>query len=300
MQAHDRDPAGPPTILIHAGAGPVGAELRDHGQEATEALHEVLRRAGERLDGGEDAQAVAIGAVEDLEDCGLFNAGYGAALCSDGSVELSAAVMRGIDRSAGAVAGLHVVRHPIRAAALVLESDQVLMIGERADQLALDGGLEHWENTQFVTDAQRARLRASPSVEPEDRGTVGAACLDGHGNLAAATSTGGINGQPPGRVGDSPLIGCGTWADTRVAVSCTGDGEAFIRVGVARWIAARVAQGDTVEAAARVALAEVGDLGGSGGLIALGRNGQLTLPFTTEAMPRGVWQAGREPDVQLT
>ncbi len=300
MQAHDREPAGPPTILIHAGAGPLGAELRDHGQEAIDTLHEVLRTAGRRLDQGEAAPAVVIAAVEDLEDCGLFNAGYGAALCSDGSVELSAAVMRGSDRAAGGVAGVRVVRHPVRAAAIVLESDQVLMIAERAEQLALAGGAERWENSEFVTERQQARFLATANGERQDHGTVGAVCLDVHGDLAAATSTGGISGQPPGRVGDSPLIGAGTWADGRVAVSCTGDGEAFIRVGVARWMAAQVAHGASVEAVAREALDEVGALGGTGGLIALDRAGRFVLPFTTEAMPRGIWQSGRPPQVQLT
>ena len=299
MQAEPGQPAGPPTILIHAGAGPVGAELRDHGQEAVDTLHEVLRDAAQRLENRERAEDVVIAAVEALEDCGLFNAGYGAALCSDGSVELSAAVMRGSDRAAGGVAGVRVVRHPIRAATIVLESDQVLVIGERADQLALAHGAERWDNGQFVTETQRARWLAGRQAEPGSRGTVGAVCLDTHGNLAAATSTGGINGQPPGRVGDSPLFGSGTWADERVAVSCTGDGEAFIRVGVARWIAAQMAHGASVETAARGALDDVGGLGGSGGLIALDRSGALTLPFTTEAMPRGVWQAGRPADVQI-
>ncbi|HET9718585.1 MAG TPA: isoaspartyl peptidase/L-asparaginase [Solirubrobacteraceae bacterium] len=298
MQAHDREPAGPPTILIHAGAGALGAELREHGPEAIDTLHEVLAAAGRRLQAGEEAAAVATAAVEGMEDCGLFNAGYGAALCSDGSVELSAALMRGRDRAAGGVAGLRRVRHPIRAAALVLETDQVLMIGERADQLALAQGAEAWENAAFVTDRQRARLLSPPAVT-EDRGTVGAVCLDAQGNLAAATSTGGINGQPPGRVGDSPLIGSGTWADARVAISCTGDGEAFIRAGVARGIAARVAHGVPVEAAAQEALDEVGGLGGTGGLIALDRGGRLALPFSTEAMPRGIWRPGQTPDVRL-
>jgi beta-aspartyl-peptidase (threonine type) len=300
MQARDREPAGPPTILVHAGAGPMGSELREHGQEAIDVLGEILRAAGAQLDSGAAAQAVVMAAVEGMEDCGLFNAGYGAALCSDGSVELSAAVMRGSDRAAGGVAGLHVVRHPIHAAAAVLESGQVLMIGEHAERLALAGGAERWANSDFVTERQRARLIRGAEGPPEDRGTVGAVCLDAHGHLAAGTSTGGINGQPPGRVGDSPLIGAGTWADDRVAVSCTGDGEAFIRVGVARWIASQVAHGVPLQTAAREALDDVGSLDGTGGLIALDRTGQLALPFSTEAMPRGIWQAGRSPDVQLT
>lgn len=288
-----------PTILVHAGAGPLGAELREHGQEVTQALTRVLDRAGELLGAGQDALAVVTQAVQDLEDCEFFNAGYGAALCSDGSVELSASLMRGPDRAAGGVAGLRLIRNPIRAAAVVLESDQVLMIGERADQLALARGAERWENSAFVTERQRARLRARSTAEPEDRGTVGAVCLDSEGRLAAATSTGGITGQPPGRVGDSPLIGAGTWADDRAAVSCTGEGEVFIRVGVARWLAAMVSDGVAVERAAERALAEVKRLGGEGGLIALDRDGRASLPFSTQAMPRGIWRAGRVAEVSL-
>lgn len=286
-----------PTILIHGGAGALGSELREHGDEVTEALTRVLDRAGQKLTAGEDALAVVTAAVEDLEDCEYFNAGYGAALCSDGSVELSASLMRGSDQAAGGVAGVRVIRHPIRAAATVLESDQVLMIGERADELALANGAERWDNAAFVTDRQRARLQKS---EPESRGTVGAVCLDAQGRLAAATSTGGITGQPPGRVGDTPLIGAGTWADEHAAVSCTGDGEFFIRAGVARWLAAMVAQGGEVKGAAARALAEVGRLGGEGGLIALDRRGRASLPFSTEAMPRGIWRAGGPSEVRLS
>jgi beta-aspartyl-peptidase (threonine type) len=300
MPPLDRDLSAAPTILVHAGAGPLGSELRDHRQEVIDTLDEVLRAAGERLQGGEDAVAVATAAVESMEDCEYFNAGYGAALCSDGSVELSAALMRGFDQAAGGVAGLRLIRHPIQAAAIVLESGEVLMIGERADELALARGAERWDNTDFVTEKQRARLLASPETKPEDRGTVGAVCLDAHGRLAAATSTGGFTGQPPGRVGDSPLIGAGTWADAHVAVSCTGDGEAFIRAGLARWLAAMLAQGIGVEQAAERALAEVGRLGGQGGLIALDRSGQATLPFSTEAMPRGIWRADGPLQVRLT
>jgi beta-aspartyl-peptidase (threonine type) len=288
-----------PTIVVHAGAGPLGSELREHGETVIQALTRVLDRAGEALQAGEDAVAVVTQAVQDLEDCEYFNAGYGAALCSDGSVELSASLMRGSDRAAGGVAGLRLIRNPIRAAAIVLESDQVLMIGERADRLALAQGAERWENSAFVTEKQQARLRASPVAKPEDRGTVGAVCLDSEGRLAAATSTGGITGQPPGRVGDSPLIGAGTWADERAAVSCTGDGEVFIRVGVARWLAAMISDGVAVEEAAERALTEVNRLGGKGGLIALDRDGRASLPFSTQAMPRGIWRGGQAAEVRL-
>jgi isoaspartyl peptidase/L-asparaginase-like protein (Ntn-hydrolase superfamily) len=137
------------------------------------------------------------------------------------------------------------------------------------------------------------------SAGPADGGTVGAVCLDAHGRLAAATSTGGIRGQPPGRIGDTPLVGAGTWADAAVAVSCTGDGEAFIRSGVGRLIAALVRCGVTLEEAARRALDDVAALGGEGGLLALHASGALTAPFLTEAMPHGFWRAGQQPTITV-
>ena len=179
-----------------------------------------------------------------MEGFPLFNAGYGSVLCSDGSVEMSAAVMRGSDRAAGAMALLRRTRHPIAAARTLLEEPVVLLAGERADAHAAAQGLEQHDPSEFVTDRQRRRLeRWLSRREESDRGTVGAVCLDASGRLAAATSTGGRLGQRPGRVGDSPLIGAGTWADPRLAVSCTGAGESFIRAGAARLLGALVARG---------------------------------------------------------
>lgn len=286
------------TILVHGGAGAYSHQLRTHAAEVRQALADVLGAAAGQLKDGAGAVQVVTAAVVAMESLELFNAGYGSALCGDGSVELSAALMRGGDRAAGAVAGLRTTSHPIQAAAIVLDSDQVLMVGDRADQLAEERGLEQWENSAFVTGEQRARLLARPLIE-ENRGTVGAVCLDASGELAAATSTGGITGQPPGRVGDSPLIGAGTWADSRVAISCTGDGEAFVRAGTSRWLAALVEAGTPVAEAAGRALEEVASLGGRGGLIALDRAGGWTMPFTTPAMPRGVWRDGDAVDVAL-
>ncbi len=291
---------GTPTILVHAGAGAFGSDLRDHRGEVIATLQKLLRVAAEQLRSGADAVTVARTAVEAMEDFELFNAGYGAALCADGSVELSAALMRGQDQAAGAVAGVRTVRHPIRAAEIVLQSQQVLLIGEPADELDGMQAADRWPMQLFVTERQQARLGASPDSQREDRGTVGAVCLDAAGQLAAATSTGGITGQPPGRVGDSPLIGAGTWADPHVAVSCTGAGEEFIRAGVARGLAALVQSGETVEQAARRALADVSRLGGDGGLIALDGGGRFSMPFTTEAMPRGVWRSGDPAQIYLT
>jgi isoaspartyl peptidase/L-asparaginase-like protein (Ntn-hydrolase superfamily) len=171
----------------------------------------------------------------------------------------------------------------------------VLLIGARADEHAAAAGAEQVANAYFVTERQRGLLETRRHADTH--GTVGAVCLDDAGVLAAATSTGGITGQPAGRVGDSPLFGAGTWADDQVAVSCTGDGEAFVRTAAARYLAALVERGALPEPAADAALAEVATLGGSGGLIALDAHGRGAMPFLTEAMPRGRWHSGGEPEV---
>jgi L-asparaginase / beta-aspartyl-peptidase len=286
-----------PAILIHAGAGPFRDRLRADQPQVTRVLHDVLTRGRTALEQGADALAVAIRCVELLEDCELFNAGVGSALCADGTVEMSAAAMRGSDRAAGAVAGVHTVRNPIRAAELVLGGQQVLMIGEPADRRAAEHGLATQPNDAFITKREQVALALRAQSDAAAHGTVGAVCRDRRGELAAATSTGGISGQPPGRVGDSPLFGAGTWADANVAVSCTGEGEAFIRAGAAARIAAQVAAGRSLQTSASDALAEVGAVGGRGGLIALSAAGAYALELSTEAMPRGRWQAGGEPQV---
>ena len=283
-----------PAAVIHAGAGAFREDLQAQAEEVARFLREVLDRLRGMLEQGEDAVAASVRAVAMMESFEWFNAGYGSTLCSDGTVEMSAAVMRGSDRAAGAVAGLRTSEHPIHAAACLLEDREVLMIGEAADRHALEGGVERRPNEFFATPRQRAALGGD--ADP-DRGTVGAVCLDRRGTLAAATSTGGIRGQPPGRVGDSPLIGAGTWADQNVAISCTGDGEAFIRAGAARYAATLVAAGSSIEAATDAALEEVGAVGGRGGLIALSRTGAVAMPFTTQVMPRGCWTVGEEPQV---
>jgi beta-aspartyl-peptidase (threonine type) len=287
-----------PAVLIHAGAGARSGELRRHEGEIQARLREVLDAARSVLQRDGQALEAAQAAVVVMEDFPLFNAGCGAALCSDGSAELSACVMRGSDRAAGALAGLRRTRNPILAAGRLLDTPEVLLAGERADAFAASRGLQQVENSYFVTEHQREALRRDgPDLA---RGTVGAVCRDVHGGLAAATSTGGIRAQPRGRIGDSPLPGAGTWADAGVAVSCTGDGEAFVRSGVSRHIATLVAGGASLQVATQAALALVGELGGTGGLIALGAEDGGLAPFTTQAMPRGRWLAGGEPEVWVT
>jgi L-asparaginase / beta-aspartyl-peptidase len=288
-----------PVIVIHAGAGGVSEDLRERESDCRAALERALSAGAAELREGSAVEAVCA-AVMVMEGFPLFNAGYGSVLCSDGSVEMSAAVMRGSDRAAGAVTMLRRTRHPVAAARSLLEAPPVLLAGERADDHAAGQGLEQHDPSEFVTDRQRRRLeRWLASRDVSDRGTVGAVCLDGSGLLAAATSTGGRLGQRPGRVGDSPLIGAGTWADRSVAVSCTGAGEAFIRCGAARLLGALVASGVAVDAAASTVLDEVAECDGVGGLVAVDAAGNVALPFSTDAMPRGVWRPGRGPLVEV-
>jgi beta-aspartyl-peptidase (threonine type) len=215
-------------------------------------------------------------------------------LCADGSVEMSAAAMRGSDRAAGAVAIVRRSRYPILAARAVMDaSPHVLLVGDAGDRHAAHAGVEQRDPSYFVTDRQRDRLHTIGSDFA--RGTVGAVCLDSDGGLAAGTSTGGRRGQLPGRVGDTPLIGAGTWADARVAVSCTGDGEAFIRAAAAHQLAARLEHGAALEDAATATLQDIERLDGRGGVIAVDADGAVAVPFTADAMNRGLWRAGAEP-----
>lgn len=285
-----------PVIVVHGGSGGFGPELAERADEYRDALAAALNAGARALaDGGDAVDAVRV-AVMAMEEFPLFNAGYGSTLCEDGTVELSASAMRGSDRAAGAVAVMRRTWHPVAAATALLDQFEVLLAGEGADAFAAACGLEQRDPSQFVTERQRRRLAARLAG---DGGTVGAVCLDASGLLAAATSTGGLQGQRPGRVGDSPLIGAGTWADRHVAVSCTGQGEAFVRAGAARLVAALVERGRDLDEAGRAALDEVAECGGAGGLIAIDAAGRVSWPFSTDAMPRGSLRPGEAPTVEM-
>jgi L-asparaginase / beta-aspartyl-peptidase len=286
-----------PVVAVHGGAGGLTDELREHAGECRAAIESALGAAAQALEAGGGAVEAVRAAVIVMEAFPLFNAGHGAALCSDGSVELSASVMRGSDSAAGGVAMTRRTRHPVAAAVALLDEPEVLLVGDSADAHAAANGLEQVDPGEFVTERQRRRLAAR--LVGSGGETVGAVCLDSGGLLAAATSTGGLHGQRPGRVGDSPLIGAGTWADRNVAISCTGQGEAFIRAGAARLVATLVDRGETLEAAAQAALTAVAECGGTGGLIAVDANGDVTMPRSTGAMPCGVWRAGEKPAATL-
>jgi beta-aspartyl-peptidase (threonine type) len=252
------------------------------------AGHAVLADGGSALDAVEAAVVV-------LEDDPEFNAGRGAALTEYGRVELDASMMEGTNRAAGAVAAVRGVRNPVRAARAVLEDGRhVLLAGPPATEFAATAGLEFESETWFVTERERLAL-ANGSAEPA-RGTVGAVARDAAGRLAAATSTGGVSGQRLGRVGDSPLIGAGTWADdATVAVSCTGHGESIIRSALAHEVDALLRhQGLGLEQACAAAIRDLGRWGKDGGLIAVSAHGEVAATFNSPGMTRG-WRVGDGP-----
>jgi len=285
-----------PVLVIHAGAGPRSQWRAQREPQMRGALLDAVDRGRAVLErpGGMAIDAVQA-AIQYMEDeCEFFNAGRGAALCADGTVEMSAAMMRGSDRAAGAAALVRRTRQPIALARAVLEhSPHVLIAGHATDELAARHGLEQREPSYFVTDHQLGRLAQAGS--DFERGTVCAVCLDAQGELIAGTSTGGRRGQMPGRVGDTPLIGAGTWADAQVAISCTGEGEAFIRAAAAHQLAVRLAAGASLAQAAADTLQDIATVDGVGGLIAVDAEGDLAMPFTTDVMNRAVWRAGETP-----
>jgi beta-aspartyl-peptidase (threonine type) len=289
------------SLALHGGAGTLRrgamtgareAQYRVGLRRAIVAGRDILAADGSALD-------AVTAAVCALEDDPLFNAGRGAVFTYTGTQEMDAAVMDGRDRRAGAVAGIFGPRNPVLAARAVMESSaHVMLIGEGAMRFCRTAGLTFEGAEYFFTEARWQALVATLAQETageadadESRrhGTVGAVARDRTGNLAAATSTGGMTGKLPGRVGDSPVIGAGTYADNATcAVSCTGHGEFFIRYAAAHEIAARIAHGgQSLEAAATSVVAELGQVGGSGGLIAVDGDGGLALPFNCAGMYRG-------------
>jgi len=285
-------------IAVHGGAGTLApADLTPDSDRAYRAgLERALRAGFAVLEAGGASLDAVVTAVAVLEEDPLFNAGRGAVLAASGQHELDASVMDGRDLRAGAVTGVRHVRSPIELARLVMErSGHVMLAGAGAEEFALEQGLAPVPNTHFATERRRRELERMLHGELEAgreslMGTVGAVALDSHGNLAAATSTGGMTGKKWGRVGDSPIIGAGTYAaNDACAVSATGHGEYFIRAAVAHEIAAlmRYRGLGVVEAAGDVVMRQLVQLGGSGGVIAVGRDGRIAMPFNSEGMLRG-------------
>ena len=296
----------PITLVLHGGAGTIApgdmtseleSEYRKTLASALRAGHAVLREGHSSVDAVEAS-------IRILEDSPLFNAGKGAVFTHNGTNELDAAIMDGHTMKAGAVAGVSILRNPISAARVVIDrSPHVMLIGSGAELFATAQGLDIVDPSYFWTERrwkqlQKAlvegeKLRTSDAQPSPDSkfGTVGAVALDAQGPLAAGTSTGGMTDKKFGRVGDAPIIGAGTYAsDTSCAVSATGHGEYFIRYTVARDIAALVEFGQlsVKEAADQVIMKRLKDAGGAGGIIALDRTGNYTMPFNTSGMYRGV------------
>ncbi|MFJ5381140.1 isoaspartyl peptidase/L-asparaginase family protein [Cupriavidus sp. CER94] len=318
-------------IAIHGGAGTITRAAMDANREReyTTALEQVLL-AGQRVlaEGGSALDAVTE-AVRLLEECPLFNAGKGAVLTHAGTYELDASVMDGATLNAGAVACVKRLRNPVLAARAVLEkSEHVLFAGEGAEAFAEAQGLElvapeyyftqarydQWQRAQGTTGmalldhdaaAMAARAAQEGKADPLDAdkkfGTVGAVACDANGNLAAATSTGGVTNKQVGRVGDTPVLGAGCYADDVAAVSATGTGEMFIRTAAAFDVSAqmRYAGLSLEESARRVVMEKLPAIHGRGGLIAVDRAGNVTLPFNTEGMYRGLARVGEPVNVWI-
>lgn len=312
-------------FAIHGGAGTIlksnmkpemEAEYRAKLKEALMAGYEILKNDGSSLDAVEAA-------IKIMEDSPLFNAGKGAVYTGAGTIELDASIMDGKTLKAGAVASVKHLKNPVSAARLVMEqSPNVLMVGEGAEAFAKQKGFELVPQEYFFTERRQKELERAKEKEKAEAGeqpkkvsrkledgdsdvtaygTVGAVALDKHGNLAAATSTGGKTNKMVGRIGDSPIIGAGTYANNRTcAVSGTGDGEYFIRSVVAHDISALMEyQGKSLKEAAQLVIEKVGKLGGTGGLIAIDHNGNIAMHFNTEGMYRAFVGADGKAFVEI-
>lgn len=301
-------------LAIHGGAGTIArASLTpDDEKQYRAALEEALAIGYDLLHGGAAALDAVEAAVRSLEDCPLFNAGRGAVFTHDGHHELDAAIMDGHRCLAGAVAGARQVQNPIRVARLVMEKTEHVLLGyPGADELAREHGLPLQPVEYFFTQKRydqlqdalaSGRMQLDHAADPNwKKGTVGAVARDQHGHLAAATSTGGMTNKRYSRIGDTPLIGAGTWADARCAISCTGNGEYFIRAVAAYDVACLLEyKGLSLEEACRVVVQDkLAPVGGEGGLIAVDAAGNVTMPFNSEGMYRASRTEGTAATVSI-
>lgn len=310
-------------VVIHGGAGTIlkkemSSELE---KQYKEKLREALEKSYEKIKEGKSSLEAVEAAIVVMEDSPLFNAGKGAVFTNDGKNELDASIMYGKDKSAGAVAGLSIVKNPIKAAIAVMQkSEHVMMIGKGAEQFAKKEGIEivnpkyfwtkhRWDALQKV---KKSELKANqpnamnnshyPSYYWVDKkfGTVGCVALDKEGNISAGTSTGGMTNKKYGRVGDAPIIGAGTYADKNIGISGTGWGEFYIRTSAARTVAAKYEyQNKDVKTATEEVMLEIEKLGGDGGMIALDKNGNVAMTFNTEGMYRGTVTEDGEINIEI-
>jgi L-asparaginase / beta-aspartyl-peptidase len=314
--ADDQIPPVKTVLAIHGGlAAPRENLAPDREASVRQSLEESLLAGYHVLQSNATSVEAVIAAVRVMEDSPHFNAGKGSVFSQAGTIQLDAAIMDGNDRRAGAVAAVTRIRNPILAAhAVMMRAAAVFLVGDDADEFAAKCGLEmvdpnyfrterRWNDLQVWKEAQRKNTAATQTRVQESisQGTVGAVALDRQGNLAAGTSTGGVSYKLPGRVGDSAVIGAGTFADNRsCAVSATGKGELFIRTSAAYSLSARMMyRGQSLAASAQEAVDDIRSLGGDGGVIAIDKHGNLTMPYRAKGMYRGSIDARGEVRIAL-
>ena len=297
-------------LVIHGGAGTITKQTMTNEKETAyrEKLTEALKAGFVEIKKGNTSVDAVAASIIVMENSPLFNAGKGAVFTNEGKNEMDAAIMFGKDKSAGAIAGVHKIKNPIKAAISVMQnSEHVMLSGEGAEKFAQEQGLEivdpsyfwtkdRWESLQKMKQKENSKTikkigqNSVPDSFGIDKkfGTVGAVALDQKGNIAAGTSTGGMTNKKWNRIGDAPIIGAGTYANSQVGISCTGWGEFFIRATAARTLAAKMEyQNKDLKTAAQETIDEIEKMGGNGGLIALDKNGNIAMPFNTAGMYRG-------------
>lgn len=304
-------PVVPLALALHGGSGTIRRENLDQAleREHREALRHAQQAGWEQLVAGASALEAVEAAVVSLEDCPLFNAGRGSVYTAEETQEMDASVMTGHNLAAGAVASVQCIRNPVSLARRVMEQGEfVLLSGAGAEEFARTQGMtatppDWFHSEQRLAELQQARSSNSTVLDHDGQnkfGTVGAVALDAHGNLAAATSTGGLTNKRFGRIGDTPLPGAGTYANNAsCAVSCTGYGEYFIRRVAAYDVAARmIYRQDSLDTAAHHVIEELAASNGLGGLVAVNRNGEVALPFNTLGMYRA-WKTNRDEGIAI-
>ena len=295
-------------MVIHGGAGTITKESMTPEKEKAyrEKLSEALKAGYAEIQKGKTSVEAVQSAIVVMEDSPLFNAGKGAVFTHEGKNEMDASIMYGKDKSAGAVAGVRTIKNPIKAAIAVMQkSEHVMLSGEGAEEFAKEQKLEivnpkyfwtkdRWEGLQKALEKEKLKKSTTKNYKPDyleiDQkfGTVGAVALDKNGNIAAGTSTGGMTNKRWNRIGDSPIIGAGTYANQQVGISGTGWGEFFIRSTAARTVAAKMEyQNKNIKTATQEVISEIGKMGGDGGIIALDKDGNIALEMNTAGMYRG-------------
>lgn len=307
-------------LVIHGGAGTITKENMTPEKEKAykDKLAEALKAGYAEIQKGKTSIDAVQSAIVVMENSPLFNAGKGAVFTHEGMNELDASIMYGKDKSAGAVAGVHTIKNPIRAAIAVMQkSEHVMLSGRGAEEFAKEQKLEivdpkyfwtqdRWNGLQKALEKEKLKKATTQNKKPDyleiDQkfGTVGAVALDKEGNITAGTSTGGMTNKRWNRIGDSPVIGAGTYANTQVGISGTGWGEYFIRSTAARTIAAKMEyQNKDVKTATQEVIAEIGKMGGDGGLIALDKSGNIAMEMNTAGMYRGAITDKGEIEVEI-